>query len=69
MPHPAGSLPAPSRPRLTFEEFLRSPYRRAEWVEGEVFELSPENLEHATLGGFLYRLWPSSWSDTAWAGC
>jgi Uma2 family endonuclease len=56
MAHPAGSLPAPSRPRMTFEEFLRSPYRRAEWVEGEVFELSPENLEHATLGGFLYRL-------------
>lgn len=56
MPHPAGSLPAASRPRLTFEEFLRSPYRRAEWVEGEVFELRPENLEHTTIGGFLYRL-------------
>ena len=56
MAHPVGSLPAPSRPRMTFEEFLRSPYRRAEWVDGEVFELSPENFEHTTIGGFLYAL-------------
>ena len=56
MAHPSGSLPAPSRPGMTFEEFLRSPYRRAEWVNGEVLELSPENLEHSTIGGFLYAL-------------
>ncbi len=56
MAQPAGPLPAPSRPRLTFEEFLRSPYERAEWVDGEVFELSPENLEHTTIGGFLQPL-------------
>ena len=56
MAHPAGSLPTPSRPRMTFEEFLRSPYRRAEWVNGAVLELSPENLEHSTIGGFLYAL-------------
>ncbi len=44
------------RPRMTFEEFLRSPYERAEWVDGEVFELSPENVEHAGIGGWLYAL-------------
>jgi len=41
---------------MTFEEFLRSPYERAEWVDGEVFELSPENLEHTGIVGFLYPL-------------
>lgn len=54
MSHPAGFLPGPSRPRMTFEEFLRSPYRRAEWVDGEVFELSPENLEYQGVAGLLY---------------
>ena len=47
---------SPRRPRMTFEEFLSSPYERAEWVDGEVFELSPENVEHAGAGGWLYSL-------------
>jgi Uma2 family endonuclease len=55
MAHLTG-VPPQTRPRLSFEEFLRSPYERAEWVDGEVFEVSPENLEHAGLGGFLHRL-------------
>lgn len=54
MSHPVGPLSAPPRPLMTFEEFLRSPYERAEWVAGEVFELSPENLAHQGVGGFLY---------------
>ena len=56
MAHPLGTPPVASRPRMTFEEFLRSPYERAEWVDGEVFELSPENSEHSGVGGFLYHL-------------
>jgi Uma2 family endonuclease len=56
MAHPVGSVPAPPRPRMTFEEFLRSPYQRAEWVDGEVFELSPENIDHVGVAGFLHHL-------------
>ena len=56
MAHPPGSLPTTPRPRMTFEDFLVSPYERAEWVDGEVFELSPENVEHTGIVGFLYRL-------------
>jgi Uma2 family endonuclease len=41
---------------MTFEEFLTSPYERAEWVDGEVFELSPENLDYQGVFGFLYPL-------------
>src|SRR5262249_55470823 len=56
MAHPVDSAPAPPRPRMTFEEFLTSPYERAEWVDGEVFELSPENLDYQGVVGFLYPL-------------
>lgn len=56
MAQPVGAPPVSPRPRMTFEEFLRSPYERAEWVDGEVFELSPENLEHSGLLGFLQPL-------------
>jgi Uma2 family endonuclease len=56
MAHPVGSVPTPPRPRMAFEEFLRSPSPRAEWVEGEVFELSPENLDYQGVVGFLYPL-------------
>jgi len=41
---------------MTFEEFLTSPYESAEWVNGEVFELSPENRDHVGVAGFLYHL-------------
>ena len=56
MAHPVGSMPAHPRPRMIFEEFLRSPYERAEWVDGEVFELSPENLDYQGVVGFLHPL-------------
>ena len=56
MARPLGAPPVAGRPRMTFEEFLRSTYERAEWVDGEVFELSPENSEHSGVGGFLYHL-------------
>jgi Uma2 family endonuclease len=51
-----GTPPSPARPRMTFEEFLRSPYERAEWVDGEVFELSPENLDHTGITSWLSGL-------------
>ena len=54
MSHPVDSLPASPRPRMTFEEFLDSPYGRAEWVDGEVFELSPENLDYQGVAGLLH---------------
>jgi Uma2 family endonuclease len=41
---------------MSFEEFLSSPFERAEWVDGEVFELSPENSDHSSVSGFLYHL-------------
>jgi Uma2 family endonuclease len=41
---------------MSFDEFLHSPYERAEWVDGEVFELSPENLEYQGVMGFLHPL-------------
>jgi Uma2 family endonuclease len=41
---------------MTFEEFLTSPYERAEWVDGEVFELSPENRDHVGVAGFLHHV-------------
>ena len=56
MSHPMGPLPASPRPRMTFEEFLCSPYGRAEWVDGEVFELSPENLDYQGVAEFLHPL-------------
>jgi Uma2 family endonuclease len=56
MAPPLDSLPAPPRPRMTFEQFLTSPYERAEWVDGEVFELSQENLDYQGVVGFLYPL-------------
>ena len=56
MAHPLGAPPVAGRPRMTFEEFLRSPYERAEWVDGEVFELSPENSERSGVGGFIFHL-------------
>lgn len=46
----------PSRPRMSFDEFLHSPYERAEWVDGEVFELSPENQEYQVVVRFLHPL-------------
>ncbi len=56
MSHPVDSLPATPRPRMSFEEFLDSPFGRAEWVDGEVFELSPENLDYQGVAGFLHPL-------------
>jgi Uma2 family endonuclease len=54
MAHPVDYVPAPPRPRMTFDEFLHSPYPRAEWVDGEVFELSPENLDYQGVAGLLH---------------
>ncbi len=56
MSHPAGSVTPSPRPRMTFDEFLRSPFGRAEWVDGEVFELSPENLDYQGVAAFLHPL-------------
>jgi Uma2 family endonuclease len=49
--------PHPGR-RMTETEFLEwvGEKTRAEWVDGEVIIMSPVNLEHDQLQGWLYRL-------------
>jgi Uma2 family endonuclease len=47
---------APRPRRMTYEEFLRSDHVWAEWVDGEVLELSPASLRHQLLSGFLSSL-------------
>ena len=48
----------PSPPRMTEEEFLAwcDEDIRAEWVDGEVFVMSPVNLDHSRLFKFLLTL-------------
>ncbi len=42
---------------MTYEEFLRAyDGRNAEWVEGEVIEMSPASDRHQDLAGFLVAL-------------
>lgn len=50
--------PTPLLPRMTFQEFLEwsDEEHRAEWVDGEVVLLSPSNLDHQDLLGFLYEI-------------
>jgi Uma2 family endonuclease len=52
----AGQRPPPTP--VSFEEFLRwsDEDTLAEWVEGAVVPMSPSNLEHQDLLGFLYEL-------------
>jgi len=55
-----GSRPSTSYapPLVSWEDFLlwlREDIQ-AEWVDGEIIEMSPANLEHQDLGGFLYIL-------------
>ncbi len=47
--------PSPAAPlRMTYEEFLRAyDGRNAEWVEGEVIEMSPTSWENQDLADFL----------------
>lgn len=52
----ADSLPAPIK-RISYEEFLRSSeYEWAEWVDGEVIQLSPASRGHQLLVDFLTSL-------------
>lgn len=46
---------SPSR-RMTYEEFLGSDYVWAEWVDGEVVELSPASRRHQSVAGWLASL-------------
>src|SRR5258706_6823112 len=43
---------------ITYEEFLEwsGENQHVEWVDGQVIPLSPVNLTHATLSGFLFAL-------------
>ena len=52
---PGATTGSPSR-RMTYEEFLRSDYIWAEWVDGEVLELSPASRRHQSLAAFLVSL-------------
>lgn len=53
----ATAMPVPSPSIMTFEEFLVwGENIRAEWVDGEVENLSPVSEEHQKLGGFLFPL-------------
>ncbi len=53
-----GEQKAPPAGRVTWDEFLAwiDDTTRAEWVDGEVVILSPSNVEHLQIVGFLYRL-------------
>lgn len=50
--------PAPPPPPVTFEEFLAwcDEDTRAEWVDGEIVPMSPDNINHHRLMLFLYEL-------------
>lgn len=46
-----------SKPKMTYEEFLKFyDGTRAEWVDGEVIEMSPASDRHQIIAGFLYSL-------------
>jgi Uma2 family endonuclease len=49
---------ATALPRMTFEEWLEwdTGVRRTEWVDGEVIYVSPVNVRHQQVLGFLYEL-------------
>jgi Uma2 family endonuclease len=53
-------IPSPPRRRMTEEEFVEwcrgFENLRAEWVDGEVVVMSPVNLKHLRLSGFLLRV-------------
>jgi len=53
-----GEQKAAPEGRVTWDEFLAwlDDKTRAEWVDGEVVPLSPSNLEHQDVIGFLYEL-------------
>jgi Uma2 family endonuclease len=45
------------RKRMSFEEFLEYPTEgKAEWVDGELIEMSPPSLRHADVAGELFVL-------------
>ena len=46
-----GAATEPTPRRMTYAEFLRSDYVWAEWVDGEVVELSPGGLRHQLVAG------------------
>jgi Uma2 family endonuclease len=50
-------VPSPRAPRMSYEAFLRS-YEgsRAEWVDGEVVEMSPPSNRHQRIAAFLQAL-------------
>jgi Putative restriction endonuclease len=55
---PAGTwdVPIPPKSSMTEEEFVAWSFKenvRAEWIDGEVTIMSPSNLEHVELFGFL----------------
>ena len=55
---PAGSwgVPIPPKSSMTEDEFVAWSFKenvRAEWIDGEVNIMSPSNLEHVELFGFL----------------
>jgi Uma2 family endonuclease len=50
--------PPPPPPPISFEEFMAwaDEDTHAEWVDGEIVLMSPANIEHQDLIGFLFRL-------------
>jgi Uma2 family endonuclease len=57
--HGATPQPDPLRPhRVSWEEFHDAwdNERRTEWVDGEIIEVSPENIRHGLVTGFLFEL-------------
>ena len=55
---PTGDVQSDPGRRLTEREFLEWiwPKTRAEWVDGEVVLLAPDNVDHADFAGWLYSL-------------
>ena len=52
----AGAATGPPPRRMTYQEFLRSDYVWAEWVDGEVVELSPASRRHQSVATWLVSL-------------
>lgn len=54
----AQALQPPAAKHMTEEEFSQwvGEKTRAEWIDGEVVSISPVNLEHDRIQGWLYRL-------------
>src|SRR5918992_5457927 len=55
---PSADRKAPPPAPITFEEFLAwaDEDTRAEWVDGEVEPMSPDNVDHLRVVQFLYDL-------------